>query len=236
MSYYKILIVILIIFLKTGNVLSLENIFNVNNIEIAKKSNNSNDDLANKAIKKGFGELLEKILLIEDIKNLSGLDFSKIKELVSYYQIVDEAQNNEKDKVSFNIFFDKDKLHLLFSNKNISYSDISDKELYLLPVILKKNQIFIYNNNYYYDNWNKIYQSELIEFILPIENIEVIQNISANKENLYGIDLQNLFKEYENKNLALVLIEDTNSDEEKIYLRTKILNKKIDKTINVKKI
>ena len=41
MSYYKIFLVILIIFLKTGNVLSLENIFNVNNIEIVKKPNNS---------------------------------------------------------------------------------------------------------------------------------------------------------------------------------------------------
>ena len=59
---------------------------------------------------------------------------------MSYYQIVDETQNNDKDKVSFNIFFDKDKLHSLFSNKNISYSDISDKELYLLPVILKKTK------------------------------------------------------------------------------------------------
>ena len=63
----------------------------------------------------------------------------------------------------------------------------------------------------------------------------MIQNISANKENLYGIDLKNLFKEYENKNLALVLIEDTNSNEDKIFLRTKVLNKKIDKTIDVKK-
>ena len=235
MSYYKISLVILIIFFKTGNVLSLENIFNVNNIEIAKKPNNSNDDLANKAIKKGFEKLLEKILLNRDIKKISGLEFSNIKELVSYYQIADETQNSDIEKVYFNIFFDKDKLHSLFSNKSISYSDISDKELYLLPVILKKDQIIIYNNNYFYDNWNKIYQSELIEFILPIENIEVIQNININKENLYGIDLQILFKEYENKNLALVLIEDTGSNEEKIYLRTKILNKKIDKTIKVKK-
>ena len=53
---------------------------------------------------------------------------------------------------------------------------------------------------------------------MPIENIEVIQNITANKENLYGIDLKNLFKEYENKNLALVLIQDTNSDKDKIFL------------------
>ena len=235
MNCYKVIIFILVIFLKTGNVLSLENIFNVNNIEITKKTNNSNEDLANKAIKKGYGKLLEKILLKKDIENLSGLEFPKIKQLVSYYQIVDEAQSNFKNKVNFNIFFDKDKLHTLFSNKNISYSDISDKELYLLPVIQKKNQIFIYNKNYYYDNWNKIYQSELIEFVLPIENIEVIQNISTNKENLYGIDLKNLFKEYENKNLALVLIEDTSSNEEKIFIRTRILYKKIDKTIKVKK-
>ena len=233
MNCYKVIIFILVIFLKTGNVLSLENIFNVNNIEITKKTNNSNEDLANKAIKKGFGKLLEKILLKEDMKNLSGLDFPKIKELVSYYQIVDAAQSDVKNKVNFNIFFDKDKLHALFLNKNISYSDISDKELYLLPIIQKKNQFFIYNNNYYYDNWNKIYQSELIEFVLPIENIEVIQNLSTNKENLYGIDLKNLFKEYENKNLALVLIEDTGSNEEKIFIRTRILNKKIDKTIKV---
>ena len=105
MGSYKIIVIILVIFFKTGNVLSLENIFNVNNIEITKKTNNSHEDLANKAIKKGFGKLLEKILLKEDVENLSGLEFPKIKELVSYYQIADEAQNNLKGKVNFNIFF-----------------------------------------------------------------------------------------------------------------------------------
>ena len=34
-----------------------ENIFNVNNIEIIKKTNKSNDDLANQAIKDGFKNL-----------------------------------------------------------------------------------------------------------------------------------------------------------------------------------
>ena len=99
MSYYKIFLVILIIFLKTGNVLSLENIFNVNNIEIIKESSNSNDELANKAIKKGFEKLLKKILLSQDIKKLSELKFSNIKELVSYYQIVSDQKNDNKDNV-----------------------------------------------------------------------------------------------------------------------------------------
>ena len=36
MKSFKLIIIILVIFFKTGNVLSNENIFNVNNIEIKK--------------------------------------------------------------------------------------------------------------------------------------------------------------------------------------------------------
>ena len=46
-----------------------------------------------------------------------------------------------------------------------------------------------------------------------------------------------MFKEYENKNLAIVLIEETNSkNDQKILIRTRILWEKIDKTIIVEKI
>ena len=67
---------ILIIFIKTGNVLSNENIFSVNNIEISKNTKLSNEELANKAIKLGFRKLIEKILLEKDIEKLSQLNFS----------------------------------------------------------------------------------------------------------------------------------------------------------------
>ena len=39
MKLIKLTLIILVIFLKTGNVLSEQNIFNVNNIELAKKAN-----------------------------------------------------------------------------------------------------------------------------------------------------------------------------------------------------
>ena len=48
---------------------------------------------------------------------------------------------------------------------------------------------------------------DLIEFILPLENIEIIQNINKYKNNLLDLDLGLIFKEYTNKNKALVLIE-----------------------------
>ena len=69
-----------------------------------------------------------------------------------------------------------------------------------------------------------------MEFILPIENIEVIQTINSNRNNLLDLNLNTLFQEY-SKNLVLLLIEDSGAKKEKIYLRTKILGKNIDKNL-----
>jgi len=237
MKSYKLIIFILVIFLKTGNVLSETKIFDVNNIEIEKKGKTPNEALANQAIKKGFNQLIEKILLKEDIKKLKGLKFSEIKELVTYYQISNKTADQDitLEKINFNISFDKDKMHDLFYKRTISYSDITNKELYILPILKKENQIFIYNQNYFYDNWNKFYDTELIEFILPLENIEIVQNISINKNNILNLNLKNLFKEYVGKNLAIVLIEVKDTEEEKIYFKTVILGKIIVKNFNIKR-
>ncbi len=236
MNFIKLLLIILIIFSQTGNVLSKDNIFNVNNIELIKKGNTSNENLANIAIKKGYKELIDKILLEEEKKKLSNLNLSEIKQLVSYYQVLNDKNiKGEKEKLKFNIFFDRDKLHNLFFEKDILYSEILNKEIYLLPVFKKDDQVFIYNKNFFYMEWNKVYSMDLIEFILPIENIEVIQNININKENMLNLNLKELFLEYEDKNLALILIEDTGSKAEKVYLRTKIMEKNIDKSIVIER-
>ena len=56
----------------------------------------------------------------------------------------------------------------------------------------KDEQVFIFNQNYFYNNWNKIYENELVEFILPLENIEIIQNVNSNKNNLIDLDLREI--------------------------------------------
>jgi len=235
MKSYKLLFFILIVFLETGNVLSNTNIFNVNNIEIEKKGKSNNDELANQAIEKGFKKLLDKILLKEDSKKLEEFKFFEIKELVTYYQVSNIITNNNIEKINYNISFDKDKIHNLFYNKKISYSEITNKELFILPILKKNNQIFIYNQNYFYNNWNEIYDNEIIEFIIPLENIEIIQKINLKRDNLFDLQLKTIFQEYPDKNLAIALIEDNNFKKEKIYLKTKILGKIIVKNITVER-
>tara|TARA_X000001036_G_scaffold423085_1_gene446662 strand:+ start:934 stop:1980 length:1047 start_codon:yes stop_codon:yes gene_type:complete len=235
MKLYKLISIIIIIFLKTGNVLSENNIFDVNNIEIELQGKVSQQTSSNKAIREGFNRLTDRILLEEDNKKLSDLKFSEIKELVNYYQVEDKLDvKSNNEKINYKISFDKEKIHNLFFKKGISYSEIINKELYLLPILKKNEQVFIFNQNYLYDNWNRIYENELVEFVLPLENIEIIQNVNSNKNNLIDLDLRGLLEEYSGKNLALIIIEYGSANEEKIYLKSKIQGKNIVKKLIIK--
>ena len=235
MKFYK-LIIILIVFFKTETVFSENNLFSVNNIKLEKKDKITQKALADKAIKTGFNQLVEKILLENDSNKLLDLKFNSIKKLVSYYQVTELSdEGNINQLLNFSVTFDKEKMHNLFYEKGISYSEISDKELYILPLLIKDEQIFIFNNNFFYEKWNEIYKSDLIEFILPLENIEIIQKINQYKNNLIDLNLKELFKEYPNKNLALILIEDSNSSNEKVYIKSIIQEKNISKNLNLKK-
>ena len=236
MKFYKPIILILIVFLKTGNLLSENNLFNVNNIQIEKKVKTSNIDLANKAIKKGFDQLIDKILLKEDKNKLSDLNFSSIKKLVTYYQISNtQNKNSTENLVNFNVSFDKNKIHDLFYKRAISYSEIGDKELYILPVLIKDNKLSIFNNNYIYENWNAVSNKDLITFELILENIEIIQGVYQNKDNLIKVNIDSLFKEYPGKNIAIIFIEDNNEIVKKIYFKARIQGKRISKSLELKK-
>ena len=235
MKLFKHLLVILIIFFKTGNLLSENNLFNVNNILIEKKEKETNQQLTNRAIKKGFEKLIDRILLKEDKQLVSSLNFTRIKDLVKYYNISKnfDLSNNS---VNFNITFDKYKIHNLFYEQEISYSDINDKEFYILPILIENNEIFIFSNNYFYENWNQDSNDKsLIDFILLIENIETIQIVNNLRENLLNLNLKRIFKEYKDKNKALVLIENKDINSQRVYLQAHIQNKTISKNFLIKK-
>ena len=235
MKFLKLMIFILVIFFKTGNVLSENRLFDVNNIKIVNTPSKNINNLTSQAMKKGFSVLTERILLKEDKKRLDDLNLSDIEELVAYYQTFDEVDDLNKSIKVFNIFFDKDKIHNLFYKRNILYSNLIKSEFYLLPIFKKDEELNIYAKNFFYDRWNKIsFESEIVDFILPIENIEIIQKVNKSKGNLEDLNLVNLFNEYSNKNLGIVLITENNSKIKKVYLKTNILGKKINKSLEIK--
>ena len=71
------------------------------------------------------------------MKIVSDLNFKQIKELVSYYQVIEEENTEKENTIKFNIFFDKDKLHKLFF-KGGFYIQKLFKKSYLFYQYLKK--------------------------------------------------------------------------------------------------
>ena len=85
---------ILIILFKTGNVLSSNSIFSVNNIEITKEISQNREKLVNQAFLKGFDKLINRLLLESDYRKLSNTNLKQIKKLISHYQII--SSNKKK--------------------------------------------------------------------------------------------------------------------------------------------
>ena len=233
MKLFKHLLLILVIFLETGNLLSENNLFNVNNILLKKEKNSTSNQLADKAIKKAFDKLLKKILLKEDVEKISNLNFSDITDLVTYYNVSKNYEIN-KNEVSFSVTFDRDKIHNLLYRNEILYSEIVDKEFYIIPILIIENDIFIFSNNFFYENWNKFNVNSLIEFILPSESIEIIQYINQSRDNLLDLKINSLLQEHPNKNASIVLIENNKEDKIKVFFKARIQNKIISKSLNVK--
>ena len=231
MKNFKIIFVILMILFKTGNVLSKESIFIVNNIKVDKDSFKNKEELINTAFKKGFLKLNNKILLEEDFIKIKDTNIKNIKNLVSHYQIVKNDDEKMNEISLINLFFKRDKMYDFYSKNNIRYSDVSGKIVKILPVLIKGEEIFVYDNNFFYNNWissSKDETNENIEYIFPLEDLETIELIKKNQNNLENIKLDDIF-EKDNQTDNILLIIDFNKKKTNFFLKGKISSKKIIK-------
>ena len=233
MKHFLFINCIIIILLKTGNVLSDNNIFNVNNIEISKENSKNNVKLVDQAFKKAFDSLVNRLLLKNDYRRVSNIDLNQIKKLISYYQIINPENNQRNKNVRVNVFFDKERMHNFFYNRNILYSDIINTEVIFFPLLKKNDEYFVYSQNYFYENWKDDKFEDIIQYTLPVENIETMQKIEANKNNIFKLDISNFFNEHDTNDLVFASIE-INSNTAEVILNTRIEGKQINKTFLIK--
>tara|TARA_A100001015_G_scaffold233414_1_gene264622 strand:+ start:3410 stop:4432 length:1023 start_codon:yes stop_codon:yes gene_type:complete len=228
----KFILHILILIMLSGNVLCNESIFNVNNIKIDK---NDTQTLEN-SFKKAFEKFSQRVLLDKDSKLISNVNKDQIKNLVSHYQIVNKKVDN-KDIAILNLFFDKKKINEFFLKKNVSYSDLFNLDFVLMPIHQNEEEIFIYNNNFFYDNWVIDNQSnnEVLQYVMPIENIENIELIKKYKESLEDLKVEEILKDYDLKNSALILIFERENNY-KIFIKSIVSNKKVNYNFSINKL
>ena len=225
MKFISAIILIIFFLFKTGNVLSNNSIFHVNNIEIDNKYYKNKDKFFNQLFKDGFDQLSKKILLKKDYQKLQSLSIKEIKNLISHYEIIEPKKNGEP--ISSNIFFDRTKLNTFFFKNKIAYCDFDNTEISFFPLLIENNKTFIFDKNYFFENWKV--DATQIEYILPVESIEFIENIK--KFNSIGnYDTKTIFEEYNLQNNLIVIIN-INEKKTKILLKGFIGGKPIIKNL-----
>lgn len=219
MNKYLFFLIIIVFLAKTGNVFSNQNIFDVDNIEFSAENNTNRSKLIDRGFKLGFEKLIEKILMNNDAKKLSNIDINQIKKLILKYQIIENKNIASKDKIKMNISFNREKINQFFYDKNILYSDITKTKIVLFPVLIQNNKYYIYDKNYFYINWNnEEKETNLIEYILPIENIDDISFIEKNKNSLESTDVKQMLNKYDVRDYIFLIIN-SDKDKNKIFLK-----------------
>ena len=145
MKFFFFIICILVFLFKTQTVFSSNLIYGVNNIEVSGKINNDLDKkkLIQSAFQKAFIIFVNKILLKEDAISLYKTKINTIEDLVFAYQIIKEEKKDKKKNIlTVNVKFDQKKISSFLGKNSFSYVDVANISLTLLPVLVKKKEVF----------------------------------------------------------------------------------------------
>ena len=212
---------------------SEENIFIVDNVKVEGDIgvNFSRNKYIDKAFLDSFEILMSKILLSSDLNKVSNIKINKIKNLIKSFHILEETYSHDKYKATFKILYNDDKIKKLLVNKNISFSQPKNITAIFYPVLFVDNEFQNFNKNFFYKKWNVIeIKNELINFILPIDDLEDIRKIKEIKNEIEELNIEDIAKKYNTENYVFALIENENN-QLNIYLNTNFNNNKISKNL-----
>ena len=216
-TIYIIFILTFLSVTSSDHSLASNHILAVEKLEISKKIDLefSRIKIIDEAFKKAFYRLLSQILNSSDIKKLKNVNMREIKTLVENFKIKNEIFRENKYYANFDVYFNKKKIKFFLEKKNLFYSNPKQISVLFLPIIIDQENLHLFNDNIFYKYWltNKD-QSGLINYIMPLEDIDETLKLISSQENLENLDIIEIAKKYNTENYILSLI----------YLEKKKLN------------
>jgi len=210
---------------------SEENAFTINNVVVKGQIDLdfSRDKYINKAFLKSFKILMNKILLSKDLTKISDVKLKQIKSLIESFQFLEESYRKDEYKAKIKIFYSNDKVKKFLSKKNISFSYPDNISVVFFPVFIINDEVKSLNENFFYKNWNKKeIKNELINYILPLEDLDDISKIMEMKNRIEEMDVDALVNKYDVKNYVFALMDYQNK-KLNVHVKTNFNNNKINK-------
>ena len=226
--FFTATIFLFILFTKS---FSEENVFTINNVTVKGKTglNFSREKYINKAFSNSFEMLMNKILLSRDFTKIDNIKLNQIKSLINSFQVLEESYRKDEYNAKIKIFYNDAKVKKFLSQKNISFSQPENISAVFFPVFFINDEIQNFSDNFFYKHWTEIgIKNELINFILPLEDLDDISRIMKMKNRIEELDVDVLVNKYDIKSYVFALI-DYQDTKLNIHLKTNFNDNKISK-------
>ena len=212
---YFILFSLLIVFFSTTY--SNANAFKVSNIEISSpfELNFEKNNVIDKGFQTSFSDLISMITTSGDRKKIKNVSIKELKGMIDSFTISDEKFIDNEYFANLETTFNKKKILKFLENENIFPSIPQRNKVLLFPILVetKDNNIYLFNNNIFYDKWNEQKNSyDLLDYLLPSEDIEDLIELQKTSKDIETYDFSNLINKYDIKdNIILIIYKEGNS-------------------------
>ena len=231
-----IIFFIALLFLNFSSTDLKSSIFSVNDIEITEpfELNFKKEKVVDKAFIEAFKRLMKMTVISSEEIKLSRIKNNEIKNLIDSFKIKDERFIKNYYSAKFDVNFNKQNTLLFFEKKNIFPSLPKKKSIFILPILIDTTNttVNLFNQNPFFFNWlDGTSKHFLLDYILPTEDIDIINTLNQNIENLENYNYSNIINKYNVKDFIVCLIF---QDNDKIKVLSKITinnNEKIQNNI-----
>ena len=158
--------------------------------------------------------------------------------MIETFSIKEEKFVNEIYHIKLNVTFNKKIVFDLLEKKNIFPSLPVKKNIIFIPIIVdqNENQIKMFSDNIIYYLWNSNAKKyDLLNYILPTEDLEDLSLIKKNIKNLENFEFSKIVKKYNLENY-IVSIFFISSDQTRLLSKITFDNKKTLKNTQIKNV
>ena len=206
---YIIFLALILLIIPTNYALSKTSGFIIKNLEVSEEFNLKfkKEDVIEKAFQKAFNQLLFKILVFKDYNRIKSINLNQIKPLVENFKIKNEKFQDNKYFANFEIKFNKKEIFNFLEKKQLFHSIPTNLDVVILPIFIENDNFKIFNYNLFYSNWlSKKNENYLLNYILPLEDIDDFEKLINTKNYIENFDMVKFSEKYNSENYVLSLI------------------------------
>ena len=204
------------------------NTFKVSDIQISSsfELDFEKNSVIDEGFKESFSNLLFMITTSGDKNKINKISMKEIKSMIDSFTISNERFVNNEYFAKLETSFNKKKILNFLEKRNIFPSMAIKNKVLLVPILVdtETENIYLFNNNLFYKNWNNIKENyQLLEYLLPNEDLEDLKDIQKVSSSIETYDFTNLIKKYDLNDYIISIIY-KNKDNIKILSKINLNN------------